>query len=415
MTTPKTPHVLLGPFDQIVTLRRLPEAGPISDSALEIIVNGGIALRNGRVATVGPWQELRKNADEVHEVAGPAVVLPGFVDAHTHLCYAGNRAEDYTKRLEGKTYQEIAASGGGIAYTMQRTSAASEEQLIALMLRRLDHHRAGGVTTCEIKSGYGLKFIDDLKMLNAIAATAHLQPVTLIPTCLIAHTLPPDFTSTKQFLSLVSKELLPRIRQSRLAQRCDIFVDESGFGIEETKRYLLAAKELGYSLCVHADQFSHGGAALAAEVGALSADHLEASTLDDFEKLQQAGVMPIVLPGSTLGLGMPFPQARAMLNAGLPLVIASDWNPGSAPMGDLLTQAALLGMNQRLTHAETFAALTQRAARALGLTDRGTIAHEQRADLVVFGCSDYREILYYQGALRPSAVYIRGQQVHGLA
>lgn len=403
-------RVLYGPINQIVPMTNLPTGGPIPDEALTPIRNGGICVQEGRIAAIGPFEELRQSVTEIREIEGPVVALPGFIDAHSHICFAGSRAGDYALRLAGKSYLEIAAGGGGILETMRLTSEASEEHLIALMARRLDRHLSGGVTTCEIKSGYGTKLFNELTILNAIAATSYVHSVTLVPTCLSAHVLPPGFANTTQFLNFLMKESLPRIKQARLASRCDIFVDEGGFGVDEARKYLLAAKAIGYRLCVHADQFTRGGAALAAEVGALSADHLEMSTQEDFDKLHAAKVIPIVLPGSSLGLGMPFAKARAILDTGLPLVIASDWNPGSAPMGDLLTLASLLGMNQRLTTAETFAALTVRAARALDFNDRGTLQAGKRADFVLFPTADYRDILYQQGWLRPSSVYVNGQK-----
>lgn len=412
MLTSDAARTLFGPFDQLLTMANLPEKGSIGDDALLIVPNAGIIIQAGRIAEIGPFESLRHTAPEIREIEGPLVVLPGFVDSHTHICFAGSRVLDYTRRLSGQSYLQIAAAGGGILETMRRTSQASEEQLIALLLRRLDQHLALGVTTCEVKSGYGIKLVDELEILNAVAAAARLHPVTVVPTCLAAHTLPPDFSDATQFINFAIKETLPRVKQARFASRCDIYIDDaSGFSVPEARRYLLAARDLGYKLTVHADQFHRGGAALAAEVGAVSADHLEASLPEDFDLLRKANVAAVVLPGASLGLGMPFAQARTMLDHNLSLVIASGWNPGSAPMGDLLTQAALLGMNQRLTHAETFAAMTARAARVLQLRDRGILAPGMRADLVLFPCADYREILYHQGALRPIGVFAHGQHI----
>ena len=408
-------RLLYGPFEQLLTMSRLPEGGPIADSQLELIPQAGIAVQEGKIAAIGPFSELRPTAIQVHELEGSFVALPGFIDAHTHLCFAGDRALDYTRRLNGETYEEIAAQGGGILETVRKTRAASEEHLIALLLRRLDLMRREGVTTCEIKSGYGLSVMEELKMLNAIAAAASLQTVSLIPTCLAAHTCPPEFKSASDYLNALITDLLPLLKRSRLASRIDIFIEAGAFSPAQGKRYLLAAKEVGFQLTVHADQFTRGGAALAAQVGAASADHLEASTSEEWGQLKAARVVPVVLPGATLGLGLPFAPARGILDAGLPLAIASDWNPGSAPMGSLVTQAALLGMNQKLTQAETLAALTVRAARALRLLDRGALIPGARADCLFFACKDYREILYYQGGLKPSGHLIAGRYLDFLA
>jgi imidazolonepropionase len=278
--------------------------------------------------------------------------------------------------------------------------------LIDLTLERCKRLAKLGISTCEVKSGYGLSVEEEIKILEVIAAVNKLQPVSLIPTCLAAHTRPPEFTSNKDYLAYLSKDLLPRIKKKKLSERIDIFVDECAFSVEEAREYLLKAQKLGFALCLHADQFKRGGALLAAELKAVSADHLENSTVDDFIALAKADVTAIALPGASLGLGIPQPHARLMLDNGLALAIASDWNPGSAPMGNLLAQAAILGAAEHLTIAETLAGITIRAAKALQLNDRGCLAIGKRADIAIFPSNDYREILYHQGSLLPSDLYI---------
>jgi imidazolonepropionase len=280
------------------------------------------------------------------------------------------------------------------------------------MLPRIKHLLSLGITTCEVKSGYGLNLKDEIKMLRAIQEAGTKQPVTLVPTCLAAHTKPPEFSSGDDYLSFLQQAVLPLVKYEQLSKRIDIFVDKQAFSAEHAKEYLIFAKAQGFSVCVHADQLSRGGSKLAADIKALSADHLEQSTREDFIILAHANVTPIVLPGASLGLGVHFANARLMLDCGLPLVIASDWNPGSAPMGNLISQAALLAIAEKINMTETLAAITVRAAQALELYDRGVISNGKRADLTIYPTNDYRNILYYQGTLTPSEVFIKGQQVY---
>jgi imidazolonepropionase len=401
---------LLGPFRQIVTMRNLPFGGPIDDSQLELIVDGGIVSNNGTIESIGSYKELASDRsipiDETTVCRTPTVAIPGLIDCHTHICFAGNRARDYALRLSGVTYQEIAARGGGILDTVSQTRKATTEELAEGIIQRAKQLASRGITTCEVKSGYGLSVEHELKMLQAIKLAAERSPIQLIPTCLAAHTKPPEFNSHKEYLDYLLRELLPIVKRDKLANRIDIFVEKEAFDPTIAKNYLLEAKRMGFELTIHADQFSAGGSALAAQVGARSAEHLEVSGFAEIEALRKGNVIPVVLPGATLGLGLPFAPARAFLDAQLPLAIASDWNPGSAPMGHLLLQAALLGTAEKLTMAETLAGITYRAANALGLKDRGTIAVGKRTDLTLFSTSDYREILYNQGMATITGIII---------
>lgn len=399
---------ILGPITQLLTMALLPPSGPIPDSSLEIIPEAGIRFANGKIVEIGPFSSIKRAADLHIPLTTPTVALPGFIDAHTHLCWAGSRCADYALRLQGLSYSEIAKRGGGILDTVRHTRAATKQQLVDGLLSRLATAAKGGVTTCEIKSGYGLSTTDEIKMLEAIQEAQSLQPLHLIPTCLAAHVLPPEFSSPQAYLDDILHNLLPEIIKHNLSRRVDIFVEDGAFAPEIALPYLLKAKQLGFSLTLHADQFSRGGALLAAEVGAVSADHLEVSEPQDFLALKHGHVIPIVLPGASLGLGMPFAPARALLDSGLPLVIASDWNPGSAPMGRLLAEAALIGAAEKLSNAETLAALTTRAAKALQLEDRGVLTPGHLADIILFDTSDYRDIFYNQGSLLPSRAFIQG-------
>lgn len=399
---------LIGPFKQILTMDGLPRDGLIKDDSLEVVENGGIVVADGVITAIGRYQDLESTDVEKIEIPSPSVALPGFIDMHTHICYAGSRASDYALRTSGVSYQEIAAKGGGILDTVQRTRAASQDELVQLMKPRLRQLLRLGITTCEVKSGYGLTVDDEVKMLKAIREVSLLQPIEIIPTCLAAHTKPPEFTTTKEYLHYLVRELFPILQKEKLTKRIDIFVEKGAFPIEEAREYLLASKEAGFSICIHANQFTAGAAALAAELKAISADHLEQLGPKECHQLKEAGVVAAVLPGASLGLGMAMAPARMLLDSGLSLAISSDWNPGSAPMGNLLAQAALLGASEKLSMAETLAGITFRAAHALELNDRGVIKPGMRADFVLFSCENFQEILYHQGSLLPSSVFIKG-------
>ena len=406
--------ILWGPFSQLVTLRDLPEAGPLQDSQLDILEQGGLLVHKGVIEKVGLFEELRRDFDgEVQEIQGDCVAFPGIVDAHTHLCFGGSRARDYALRVAGTSYQEIARQGGGILDTVGKTRAATQHELLQGMQQRADALLERGVTTAEVKSGYGLSVEAELRMLRAIRQLSDQHPLRVVPTCLAAHTKPAEASSHAEYLDHIATDLLPKVKDEGLSNRVDIFVEEEAFSVEMGRAYLLRAKAMGFALTVHADQFTRGSALLAAEMGALSADHLEQSESEDFAAMKTAGVVPVVLPGASIGLGMKYAAARAMLDAGLPLALASDWNPGSAPMGDLLLQAALIGAAEKLTMAETWAAITVRAAAALGLSDRGVLEAQKQADFVGYPCADYRDVLYHQGMIRPSVVVVGGDWVAG--
>ena len=405
--------ILIGPFSQILPMTNLKVNGPIRDHDLEVIEDGGILISEGCIEEVGSFDDLRtrfgKEVTE-HFLSGSHVCLPGFIDAHTHICYGGTRARDYAMRNSGKTYLEIAREGGGIWDTVTKTREASEDELVKGVLKRTKRHLKNGVTTIEVKSGYGLSVDEELKMLRAIKKADEHSVQDLIPTCLAAHICPRDFEgSAREYLDKIEQELLPRIKEESLCSRVDIFVEESAFTTDEAAGYLSRAKNMGFELTVHADQFSPGGSALAVKQGAISADHLEASTEKEIELLANSTVIATALPGASLGLGCAFTPARKILDAGGALAIASDHNPGSGPMGDLLTQAAVLGAFEKLSNAEVLAGITFRAAASLNLRDRGTLEIGSRADLAVFHTDHHNEILYNQGNLKPCMVWKSGQ------
>ncbi|NND14953.1 MAG: imidazolonepropionase [Eudoraea sp.] len=410
----ETKHTLFGPFSQLVSMRNLPLKGALSFEELPIIEGGGILISNGQVETIGEYDVIKKsietNSFEEIFLEGDYVALPGFVDCHTHICFAGSRARDYAARNSGKTYLEIAQAGGGIWDTVTQTRNASEESLTQLTLKHASEHLSRGTTTIEVKSGYGLDHANEIKMLVAIGKANDRSAVDLIPTCLAAHTIPKDRAiSSEDYLEEILTELLPEIKKRSLASRVDIFVEDGAFSPSEGINYLNKARAMGFECTVHADQFNVGGSRVAIECEALSADHLEATTEREVKALAQSEVIPVALPGASLGLGCEFTPARALLDAGCSLAIASDHNPGSAPMGDLVTQASILGTMQKLTDAEVFAGITYRAAAALGLSDRGILEKGKLADLCIYNVSDLKEILYHQGTLKPSLVIKKGK------
>jgi imidazolonepropionase len=403
---------LIGPFAQILPLTGLPLKGALKDEQLHIITNGGMLIENGFIVEVGNFKELRKANPliPIEEIQGHQVLLPGFIDCHTHICFAGNRAKDYAMRIAGKTYLEIAKAGGGIWDTVTQTRAADEAALVDLLVQRANRHLSEGVTAIEIKSGYGLSFDEELKQLRAIKAASAQTKAKLIPTCLAAHMVPKDFTgSQKEYLDHIVQNLLPIIKQENLSNRVDIFIEQSAIDAENALLYLNKAKQTGFDITVHADQFTTGGSAVAVKVGAVSADHLEASGEKEIGLLASSNTVAVTLPGASLGLGMPYAPARKLLDAGACLAIASDWNPGSAPMGDLLMQAAVMSPSEKLSAAEVFAGLTFRAASALKI-EGGILAPGMPADMQAYRCADYREILYYQGKMKPAQVWIGGDK-----
>ena len=350
---------LFGPFAQIVTMDGMPPRGPLKDAELKVTRDGGLLLESGvvrRILSEAEFRRLRNTGPDRRSVMvdEETVLLPGFVDSHTHMCYSGSRLDDYLTRLNGSDYAEIARRGGGILSTVRETRKASQKELGQSLMRRAREHLMRGVTTVEVKSGYGLDAANEIKMLKAIRTVDRsrgLHP-RLVPTFLAAHCLPPGGMSEKRYLSSMLP-VLAQVKEQDLASRVDAWIDRGAFSPNPTGAFLGRAKRMGFQVTVHADQFEVGGSRVAAAVHAVSADHLERSGLPEIKGLCANGVAATALPGSSIGLGGEFAKARMMLDEGLSLVIASDWNPGTAPSGDLLAQAAILGANQRLTVAET--------------------------------------------------------------
>ncbi|MGB6084129.1 imidazolonepropionase [Moheibacter sp.] len=405
---------LIGPFSQIITLAGIALKGAVKDEQLEIINNAGILTENGKILQTGNFEDLKKEFPNAHleEIEGKNVLIPGFVDSHTHICFGGKRSRDFAMRLNGKTYLEIAESGGGIWSTVTNTRKETQENLYKSTFENAQKLLENGITTIEIKSGYGLSIEDELKMLRAINQVKNNSKAEIVPTFLGAHMKPRDFDgSNSEYLELLVNEVFPILKEENLTNRIDIFTEQSAFSVEDSRIYLQKAKENGFEITIHADQFTPGGSHLAAEFGALSADHLEFSGENEIKVLSQSDVVATALPGASIGLGMQYTPARKLLDAGASLSIASDWNPGSAPMGDLLTQASILATFEKLSMAEVLSGITFRAAKALGFTDRGSLEIGKLADFVSFPTDDFRDIIYYQGQLKPNGVWKKGTRI----
>lgn len=409
-------YKFIGPFKQLLPMTGLPIKGALKDSQLPILENAGILLKNGQIFSINSYDDMladakSKNA-EIMVLKGNHVCLPGLIDSHTHICFGGSRANDYALRNAGKTYLEIAKAGGGIWDTVMQTRKATQQELIKRTSKLANRHLKNGVTTIEVKSGYGLSVDEELKMLRAIATANNEVSADLIATCLAAHMLPKDYNhSHKDYLSEISEKLFPILMNEQLTNRIDAFIEESAFSAEQIAPYFQKAQEMGFDITVHADQFSTSGSSVAVAFNAVSADHLESSTQKEVALLAQSDVVATALPGASLGLGCAFTPARKILDAGGALAIASDHNPGSAPMGDLLTQAAIIGTFEKLSNTEVLAGITFRAAAALKLKDRGQLAKGFKGDFIGFHSDNYQEILYNQGNFKPCMVWKNGELV----
>lgn len=377
---------------------------------LAIIRDGAMLVRHGRIEKTGTRAEIEIDRETEVIDAGGRVVMPGFIDAHTHPVFAGNRADEFEMRAQGATYAEIAAAGGGIRSTVRKSRAASEEDLLAAANRHARWFLRNGTTTIEAKSGYGLSTADELKLLRVISRIA---PFRAVPTFLGAHEIPDEFRGhTDDYIDLVIHEMLPRAAE--LAKFCDIFCEPKVFSIAQSRRVLEAARWHGLGLRMHADQLENSGAAqLAAELGAATADHLEQTDAAGIAALAQAHVQPVLLPGSVYALGSHrYPGARAMIEAGLAIVLATDFNPGSSPTPSMPMILSLAATQMKLTPAESICAATINAGYSLGLgAEIGSLEPGKRADFVIHDCADHRELAYFFGIEPAKSVYMEGRMV----
>jgi imidazolonepropionase len=405
---------------QLVTLAgpARPRVGP-ELRELGIIANGGMFVRDGLIERVGSRDEIETlivSDTEVVDALG-RVVLPGFVDAHTHPVFGGTRVEEFEERSKGATYEEIAARGGGIQSTVNATRATYEEVLTYECWRYADWFLRSGTTTIEAKSGYGLSIEDELKILRVIQRLGSETSLRYVPTFLGAHSIPAEYRSRRDdYVSLIIKEMLPAVAKEKLAEFCDVFCEQKVFTTDEAWRILSAARCHGMGLRIHADQLSlSGGAQLAAELGTVTADHLEHTDAAGIAALKEAGVQPVLLPGSVYALGSSrYPAARERIDAGLAIVLATDFNPGSSPTPSIPMILSLASTHMKMTPAEGITAVTINAAYSLNRgSDIGSLEAGKVADFVIHDCSDYRELAYFFGIEHPASVYVRGELSHG--
>jgi imidazolonepropionase len=391
---------------------------PAGGDPLGVVEQGTVAAAGERIVWVGPparaGAEVRLNPGGRRLDARGRVVLPGFVDSHTHLVFAGSRAQEYALRARGATYQEIAAAGGGILATVRATRAAALEELVALGRRRLDLLLAHGTTTCEAKSGYGLTVEDELKMLEAIRHLDGEHPVDLHATFCGAHEVPPEYRERPDgYVDLVVEKMLPEVADRGLARHVDVFCEAGVFSVAQARRVLEAGARHGLRAKLHADEFTAlGGAELAAEVCALSADHLLKASLDGIRRMQEAGVTATLLPGTAFFLGLPYAPARRFLETGVRVALASDFNPGSS-MGFNLQLVMTMAVSQmKMLPEEALLGVTLHGAHALGLGDEvGSLRPGKRCDLVLCEVPGWEHVAYLYGINHVRQVVKRGRLV----
>ncbi len=409
--------VLVRGASEVVTM--VPGAGPAAPARpgasvdIGVIAHGAVAARGGRVVWIGPESEiataLEVPDDSMVVDAEGAAVVPGFVDAHTHLVWAGGRAAEYGARLGGATYLEIQEAGGGINSTVRATRAATEEQLAALAARRLDSFLRHGTTTLEAKTGYGLSLEDERKSLAA-ARVPH--PVRRVHTVLAAHLTPEDYVGRDdEYITLVCDEILPALAGQ--AEFVDVFCDEGAFTVAQSRRVLEAGRALGYRLKIHAEELAHtGGTALAASLGAVSADHLIHIIGEDIAALAQSGTVAVLLPGTSYTLHTTYAPARDLLAAGVTVALATDFNPGSCYSESLQMAVSLACQEDRLTPAEALRAATMGGAAALGLQHEvGSLEPGKYCDLLVLDAATHQELPYHWGVNLVTGVVAGGEVV----
>lgn len=409
---------------QLVTLRgpeRLRVKGEMRD--LSIIENGALLARDGVITAVGAASEVESQATAAAQRidAGRKVVMPGFVDAHTHPVFAGTREDEYEMRAAGITYQEIAARGGGIRSSVRKTRAASEEELFEQAKAHVRWLIEHGTTTIEAKSGYGLSVEDELKILRVIRRLNEETQLELVPTFLGAHEMPDEYRgdessgkSRQDYINLVVDEMLPRVAAERLAEYADVFCESHVFTVDESRRMMQRAKELGLEIRLHADQLTlSGGARLASELRAASADHLEWIDDEGIKSLVNANVCAVLIPGAVFNLGLArYAPAREMIEAWLAVAIATDFNPGSSPTPSMQMILSIACTQMRMTPAEAITAATINPAYSLNRGERiGSLDVGKQADLVIFDVSDYRQIPYFFGMNHAQVVIKRGRVV----
>ncbi len=367
---------------------------------LSVIENAAVLIENGIIQRIGSSDELSAGSDIDVLDAGNRVALPGFVDSHTHAVFAGSRENEFSMRSEGKSYQDIARAGGGILSTMTATRAATKKELLRSAERRLNEMMKHGTTTVEIKSGYGLNAESETKILDVIHDLHRDHYMTIVPTFLGAHAFPPEFAEDKNgYVDIITNKMLPYIGGRQLATFCDVFCDEGYFDLHQTEQILLEAKRYGLIPKMHSDQLAAiGGTELGVHLNAISVDHLEHLTTSGVNALKKSTTIATVLPGSSFFLNQPYAPARSIIEANIPLAIATDFNPGSSMAFSMPMMMTIACTQMHMTPEEAIASATLNGAAALGLSDEiGSIEVGKQADIVIYDVPNYAYIAYHYG------------------
>ncbi|WP_044642285.1 imidazolonepropionase [Risungbinella massiliensis] len=388
-------------------------------SEIEMIAGGAIAVHQGRIAAIGPEEEVRaqiKGIPVLHELnAKGRLVTPGLIDPHTHLVHGGSREHELEWKRQGVPYLEILAKGGGIHYTVEQTRLASEEALYQKAKNSLDWMLKHGTTTIEAKSGYGLDTQTELKQLRVAKQLDQTHPVDIVSTFLGAHAVPKEYVmNRKGYVDLVIREMLPEVKRLGLANYCDVFCEEGVFSVEESRQILQQAMELGFGIKIHADEVEPlGGAELAGELGCISAEHLLASTENGLRKMRESGTIAVCLPATSFSLGLKrHAQARMMIDLGVPVALATDYNPGSSPTESLQIVMTLASVNLSMSPEEVLTAMTINAAHAIGRADSiGSLEIGKWADFVLYQATNLAYLPYHFGINHVDTVVKKGKIV----
>jgi len=389
---------------QIVTLKGLNKARSGDDAnELALINNGSLAVKEGKIIAVGCTEDILRNFQAKKVIdAKNKVVIPGFVDPHTHPVFKNTRENEFEKRLKGSSYVEISKGGGGIRSSINGVRSATEDELYQLSMKRIQRIISNGTTTLEAKSGYGLSIESEIKMLKVIKRLQENLPIDIIPTFMGAHEFPQEYKNNREeYIRILMEEMSPKIVELGLAKYFDIFTEDHVYNIEQSRDILIRAKEIGFKIRMHADEIEPiGGAELAAEVGAVTADHLGATSDKGIEALKKAGVIAILLPGTIFSLGMStYARARDMIDRGLPVALATDYNPGSCNCDSMQFIITLACLQMKMTIAEAITASTINAAYSLEMGDKiGSLEVGKQADLLIMDIPSYQFLPYHFGS-----------------
>ena len=409
--------MMISNIKQLITLRGTPQPKTGKEMEdLSIIEDGAIAIDKGKIVAVGKSPEIDQNFTTPNFVnARHKVVMPGFVDPHTHPVFVNTRENEFEMRIKGKSYVEISQSGGGIRSSINSVRKASEEELFELSYKRIKKMISNGTTTLEAKSGYGLSTESEIKMLRVIKKLSDTLPIDIVPTFLGAHEFPPEYKDDREeYIRILKEDMLPEVKNQNLAEYCDIFTEDHVFSVNQSRDILYRAKQLGFKIKMHADEIEPiGGAELAAELGAVSADHLGAATDRGIEAMKNSGVIATLLPGTIFSLGMKsYARARFMIDSGLPVALATDYNPGSCNCDSMQFIITLACLQMKMTPAEAITASTINAAYALGMGDKiGSLEVGKQADFLIMNIPSYQFLPYHFGSNNVQVVYKNGKRI----